>query len=99
MLRDMLSMAMPNMALDREPPPHPHTLEDAEVLALADLQLPPDQDHRMSVLLDRQQAALLDEAERRDLAMLIQIYQEGMRIKAQALEEAVRRGLRPPLAP
>ena len=98
-LRDMVTLAMPDMAFDREPTIPARALENAEVLALADLQLAPEQDHRMSALLHRQQAALLDEAERRELATLMQAYQEGMLVKARALEEAVRRGLRPPPAP
>jgi ABC-type metal ion transport system substrate-binding protein len=74
-------------------------LSDQEVLSLADLQMDPAQDRRLSVLLDRQQAGLLTEAERAELLALMQIYQEGLLRKAQALHEAVRRGLREPLEP
>lgn len=98
-LRDMVTLAMPSMALDREMPPPPHALGDAEVLALSELELPPEQDRRLGDLLQRQQAGALDEAERRDLAALMQSYQEGLLLRAQALEEAVRRGLRKPPAP
>ncbi len=96
---DMVTLAMPSVALDQETPAPVHTLADADVLALVDLELPPEQDRRLSVLLEHQQAALLDDAERRELAALMQIYQEGLLLKAQALEEAVRRGLRNPPAP
>ncbi|MBI3951497.1 MAG: hypothetical protein HY314_13685 [Acidobacteria bacterium] len=74
-------------------------LSDQEVLALADLQMDPVQDRRLSTLLDRQQAALLTEAERPELLALMQIYQESLLRKAQALHEAVRRRLREPLEP
>ena len=75
------------------------TLTDAELLALTDLQLPAAQDQRLSTLLDRQQAGALTEQERAELVALCQLYQEGLRRKAQALAEAVRRGLREPLDP
>lgn len=98
-LRDMVTLAMPSMALDRETPQPARALGDAEVLALADLELPAEQDQRLTLLLERQQAAALDDAERRELEALLQAYQEGMLLKAQAIEEAVRRGLRMPPAP
>jgi hypothetical protein len=72
-------------------------LSDAEVLALSDLHLPPDQDARLSDLLDQQQAVRLTDAERNELGELLQVYRLGLLRKAQALSEAVRRGLRPPL--
>ena len=73
------------------------TLSDEEVLALTDLQLETGQDRRLSVLLDTQQAGWLTEAERTELRALMQLYEEGLLRKAQALREAVRRGLREPL--
>jgi hypothetical protein len=61
--------------------------------------LPPDQDSRLSELLDRQQVGSLTETERPELATLMQAYHEGLLRKARALEEAVRRRLREPLGP
>jgi len=72
-------------------------LSDAEVLALTDLQMEADQDQRLNLLLDRQQAGELIDADRAVLVGLMQGYQEGLLRKAQALQEAVRRGLREPL--
>ncbi len=72
---------------------------DDEVLAVADAGLPPAEDGRLSELLDRQQAGLLTDAERAELTALVQMYQDGLLRKAQALREAVRRGLREPLQP
>lgn len=73
-------------------------LSDQQVLALTELQIEPDQDDRLSELLDRQQADLLAENERLELQTLMQIYQEGLLRKATALSEAVRRGLIEPLS-
>lgn len=53
---------------------------------------------RLSKLLDRQQAGKLSDAERHALAALMQVYHENLVRKAQALGEAVCRGLREPLA-
>lgn len=73
-------------------------LPDKEILALTELQLPPAQDRRLSRLLDRQQAGKLAAAERAELMALMQVYQEQLLRKAQALSEAVRRGLIEPLS-
>jgi predicted transcriptional regulator len=72
---------------------------DAQVLAAADAQLSESDDARLSELLDRQQARLLTPAERVETAGLMEQYQDGLLRKAQALREAVRRGLREPLQP
>lgn len=74
-------------------------LSDEEVLTLTKLQMEPRQDRRLSALLDRQQAGELTPEERSELLVLMQLYQEGLLRKAQALHEAVRRGLRQPLEP
>lgn len=82
-----------------ETPPPLGSLGDTSLLALTTLQLPAVQDLRLSALLERQQAGALGDAERRELASLMQCYQEGLLRKAQAVEEAVRRGLlEPPLS-
>lgn len=72
-------------------------LANEQVLAATELQMEPDQDTRLSELLDRQQAGILVEDERLELQTLMQIYQEGLLRKATALSEAVRRGLIEPL--
>ena len=98
-LRDLLTLVVPPLAVDSETPPPLGPLGDAEVLALTTLELPGEQDLRLSALLEHQQASTLDDAERRELASLMQCYQEGLLRKAQAIEEAVRRGLRAPSGP
>ena len=72
---------------------------DAKVLAAADAQMSETEDSRLSELLDLQQAASLTAADRVELAALMGRYQDGLLRKAQALREAVRRGLREPLRP
>lgn len=71
---------------------------DEDVLAATELELPDMQDRRLSELLDRQQAGLLTEVERTELATLMHLYQHGLLRKAEALQEAVRRRLREPLS-
>lgn len=72
-------------------------LSNQSVLALTKLEMNPVDDKRVSELLYRQQAGQLFESERLELARLMQIYQAGLLRKAQALAEAVKRGLLPPL--
>ena len=74
-------------------------LSDEEVLALTALQMAPERDRRLSTLLHKQQAGELSDPERSELLALMQLYQEGLLRKAQALHEAVRRGLCAPLEP
>jgi hypothetical protein len=72
---------------------------DEEVLAAADAEMNPDADHRLSELLNEQQARTLTDLERSELNGLMEMYRHGLLRKAQALREAVHRGLREPLQP
>lgn len=74
-------------------------MSDKEVIKLSELQMEPKQDRRFSKLLDKQQAGTLNQREQSELLALMQVYQENLLRKAQALSEAVRRGLREPLTP
>jgi hypothetical protein len=74
-------------------------LPDDEIVALTELQMEPDADHRLSALLERQQAGRLTEMERAELAALMRDYEIGLLRQSHGLVEAVRRGLRPPLEP
>jgi hypothetical protein len=74
-------------------------LSDSEVLAAAELRMNAAQGRRLGLLLERQQASELDETERSELAALMQVYHENLLRKAQAMREAVQRGLREPLEP
>lgn len=102
--RDLASILADTIQLSI-PPVSPETaalepvseLSDEQVMALTQLEMEPDQDARLSELLDRQQAGILTEKERPELQTLMQIYQEGLLRKATALSEAVKRGLMEPM--
>jgi hypothetical protein len=74
-------------------------LPDKEVLALTELRMEPEADHRLSVLLEQQQAGSLSDLERAELAALMKTYELGLLRQSHALAEAVSRGLIPPLTP
>jgi hypothetical protein len=71
---------------------------DEAVLALADVKMSATEDERLTDLLGRQKHGPMSPAEESELATLMNIYQDGLMRKAMALHEAVRRGLREPLA-
>ena len=72
-------------------------LSDSEVIAQTQLRLQPLQEQRLSELLDRQQSGTIAYVERDELQALIHIYETRLLRQAQALNEAVRRGLLEPL--
>jgi hypothetical protein len=74
-------------------------LPDSDVLALTKLRMEPQADRRLSELLNRQQEGELTDAEQAELAALMRSYEMGLLRQSQALAEAVRRGLIPPLQP
>jgi hypothetical protein len=92
----MLSALPPMGAHIEALPPIAH-LSDPELLALANSQMPTEQDTRMSELLAKQREDELDDDEPQELAALMQVYQEGWLRKTTALAEAVKRGLMEPM--
>lgn len=98
-LVDTVMVALPPFTQQPETAKAVTELSDEEVLTLTELQMEPRQDRRLSALLERQQAGGLTHEEHAELLVLMQLYQEGLLRKAQALHEAVRRGLRQPLEP
>lgn len=72
-------------------------LSDQEVLALTHLQLSNEQQANLDTLLTQNREEQLDSNGRRQLDELMQIYEQGLLRKAQALRVAVARGLREPL--
>ena len=72
-------------------------LSDSEVISQTQLRLQPLQEQRLSELLDRQQSGTIAFLERDELQALIHIYETRLLRQAQALNEAVRRGLIEPL--
>jgi hypothetical protein len=92
-LVDTIQFSIPPISLEAATIEPISTLSDQQVLELTELQMKPEEDSRLSELLDRQQADILTESEHRELQALMQIYQEGLLRKATALSEAVKRGL------
>jgi hypothetical protein len=74
-------------------------LPDRSVLELTELRMEPEADRRLSELLEQQQGGDLGDLERAELAALMRSYEIGLLRQSQALVEAVRRGLIPPLTP
>ena len=72
-------------------------LSDSEVITQTQLRLQPFQEQRLSELLDRQQSGTIASVELDELQALIRIYETRLLRQAQALNEAVRRGLIEPL--
>lgn len=95
-LADTLSLSLPSLTEGKAPAMQDMT--DAQVIALTELQLSANEDERLGELLDKQQAGELTDDERPDLNRLMQVYQEGLLLKSEALAEAVSRGLIPPLS-
>src|SRR5262249_38729588 len=98
-LADTVALSLPPLSPQSETVGQVTELADKEILALTELQMEPQQDRRLSLLLERQQAGELSDTERTELLALMQLYQEGLLRKAQAPHEAVRRGLQKPLEP
>jgi CopG-like RHH_1 or ribbon-helix-helix domain, RHH_5 len=99
LLADTITLSLTPLDLSSRSVQAVTSLSDEDVLALTELQMLPAQDRRLSALLQKQQAQALSDPERAELLALMQVYQEGLLRKAQALREAVRRGLRTPLEP
>lgn len=79
---DTIQLSIPPVSrnvLDLEPVAN---LSDDQVLALTELQMEPDQDARLTKLLDRQQSGLLTEGDRLELQTLMQIYSGGATAKS-----------------
>jgi hypothetical protein len=97
-LADTIQLSIPSVTPESANLEPISSLSDEAVLALTELHMEPNQDTRLSELLDQQQAGTLTEAERPELQTLMRIYQEGLLRKATALSEAVKRGLIEPLS-
>ncbi|CAA9218924.1 MAG: hypothetical protein AVDCRST_MAG77-374 [uncultured Chloroflexi bacterium] len=98
-LQEALSLAFGKLPTPVEPSGSVLQLTDAQVLALGDARLPRETAARLSELSQRRQAGAQDPGEAAELAALMQAYQSLWLRQSEALAEAVRRGLRSPLAP
>ena len=75
------------------------SMSDAEIMALTQLQMAPQQGKRLDHLLDKQREGQLTMPEQTELQGLMQRYHQLWLRQSEALREAVRRGLREPLTP
>jgi hypothetical protein len=75
------------------------SMSDAEVMALAQAQMAPQQGTRLDHLLAKQREEQLTTPEQAELLALMQRYHRLWLRQSEALAEAVRRGLREALAP
>jgi hypothetical protein len=98
-LTETLTLSLPPFTTPEEIEAVSTNLPDEKIIALTNLEMEPDEDKRLSLLLDKQQAGTLNEIEKEELSRLMQLYQEGLLRKAWALSEAVNRGLIAPLTP
>jgi hypothetical protein len=73
------------------------SLSDGEVITLSKVQMDKDQDDRLGKLLEKQREDALTTTEQVSLMALMQIYHQLWIRQSEALAEAVKRGLRPPL--
>jgi hypothetical protein len=94
LLADTIEVALRPLGGENNDNASMQTWSDDQVIAMADEELPSDEDRRLSELLDRQQAGVLVNGEKPELSALIERYQDGLLRKAHAWREAVRRGLR-----
>ena len=93
MLTDVLSSALDAWDVKEDAIEH---WSDQRVLSQCDAQMSPRQSERLSELLDHQQSDQLTVDEKPELWALMRVYEAGQLRKAEALAEAVRRGLRAP---
>jgi hypothetical protein len=73
------------------------SLSDGEVITLSKVQMDKDQDDLLGKLLEKQREDALTTTEQVSLMALMQIYHQLWIRQSEALAEAVKRGLRPPL--
>ncbi len=74
------------------------TLSNDEVLALTAIQMDEFQAGQLNRLLNMQQAGMLKDPDHLSLVALMQIYNQLWIRQSEALAEAVRRGIHPPLS-
>lgn len=72
-------------------------LPNEEVIALSKVQMDKAQGERLGKLLEKQRESVLTEPEQLSLMVLMQVYHQLWLRQSEALAEAVKRGLRPPL--
>lgn len=71
---------------------------DSEVLALTELQIPPAQQKLLDAFQEKNGEGSLTNDEKKQFDALMEIYEDALLRKSQALRVAVERGLIPPLS-
>jgi hypothetical protein len=97
-IAERLDLLLPPLSSEMDTRPV-ETLTDEEVISIAEGMMEESLSGRMSALAQKQQEANLSEAERAELKMLLDIYEAGQLRKAEAIVEAVKRGLRLSIEP
>jgi hypothetical protein len=98
-VEEILVKALESALPDRtgnEPPVD--QLSDYELLALTETRMEPEEDEQLSRLLQKRQTEPLPSDERAELTRLYQTYLLLWQRQSEALAEAVKRGLRGPVA-
>jgi hypothetical protein len=72
-------------------------LSDTELVVIATSRMAPEQDSRLSILLEKQRENQLAIGEANELQTLMQSYQEGWLRQTAALTQAIKRGLMEPM--
>ena len=98
LVADVLLLSLPTSEQLTHFLPSVSTLPDEQVLVLTNIELDQADDAQLSFLLSKQQAGMLQGTEQLELSRLMQLYQIGLLRKAEAMAEAVQRGLRAPLS-
>jgi hypothetical protein len=73
-------------------------LSDKKVIKLTKLQMPAEEQETLNALLKKNREGTLTEAEERQLASLMEVYDHSLLRKSEALSVAVERGLIEPLS-
>jgi hypothetical protein len=89
---NQLDVSLPPLGSEMDHRPV-ETLSDNDILALSESMMDENLNSRMSLLLQKQQAGEINDAERAELKMLMEIFEIGQLRKAHALVESVKRGL------
>jgi hypothetical protein len=92
-LADALRLSLAPVAAEAVSSPPVSSLSDDEVLDLANSRMDKARDRRLALLQRKLGATSLRDEERSELQRLMHSYQDGLLRTAQALREAVRRGL------
>ncbi|MEZ4680127.1 MAG: hypothetical protein R2932_38500 [Caldilineaceae bacterium] len=98
-LTDALKIVLTPIHSDRSMEQQVISLSNEEVLALTKVQMDESQGKRLNKLLEKQQEGTLEAEDHLALMALMQIYNQLWLRQAEALAEAVKRGIHPPMQP